>query len=231
MNLPNGRTPRSLDEIVERCLDDLAAGRVTVEDCLARWPEHRDDLEPLLRAATALTGLSVEQPRPNPARRAAFMAELQRTPQQPRRRLRVPSAGSLWPAAWSGGGMMPALMRGAVVGVPAAAIALIALLFATATSPTTASAATLTVFAGQVEQQVDGTWVPLGDGASIAAGATIRTASGSRALVTFPDGSTASVDHSTELTFLRIEVSDRRQIEIAQATGRIWNDVVPDHRH
>jgi len=223
MSLPNGRTPHTLDDIVERCIDDLAAGRATVDECLARWPEQRDELEPLLRAASAFAGVAVEEPRPDPARRAAFMAELRRTPQQsPRRRL--PSMGSLWPAGW--GGAMPLLMRGAVVGVPAAAIAVLAILFAVATTPTMASAATLTVFAGQVEQRVDGAWVPLTDGASLTEGVTIRTDGASRALVTFPDGSTAAVDHSTEVTFLRIAMNGQRHVEIAQATGRIWNDVV-----
>src|SRR5262245_53354466 len=48
-----------LPDILEECLGRLSAG-VSVEECLASFPEQRGDLEQPLRAAAQLSGL----PRP-----------------------------------------------------------------------------------------------------------------------------------------------------------------------
>src|SRR5690606_27427589 len=93
-----------------------------------------------------------------------------------------------------------------------------------------ASAATLTVFVGQVEQRIDGVWQPLTDGAEIREGLEIRTLEGGHALLTFPDGSTASLAQGTQVVLSRLSVHSDRRIEIEQATGRLWNDVVPISR-
>ncbi|MEX2375942.1 MAG: FecR family protein [Dehalococcoidia bacterium] len=210
----------SLEEIIDSCLDDLVMERATVEECLDRYPTHREALEPVLRTAIAFGGMQVEQVvQADPERRAAFMSMLQETPQE-RPRFRLPSF------SFPGGGSV-SLWRGALVGVPAAALALLAVIFATTTSPSTASAATLTVFAGTVEQQDGTAWVPIEDGASVVEGTQLRTGSSSRALVTFPDGSTATFDSSTEVVLHRIVVGHTRDIEIVQSSGRIWNDVIP----
>ena len=51
-----------LDQILEECLQDVHHGRATVADCLARYPEHRSDLEPLLTLAVALYQLPTPTP-------------------------------------------------------------------------------------------------------------------------------------------------------------------------
>lgn len=217
---PADRHRLSLEEVLDLCLDDLAMERATVDECLERYPAHREALEPVLRTAIAFNGIPVEEvPQPNPEQRAAFMSALRETPQA-RPRFRLPAlslrgrnTGRLW--------------RGALVGIPATAIALLAIIFATTTNPSTASAATLTVFAGNVERQDGDAWVPIEDGAPVTEGTTLRTGSRSRALITFPDGSTATFDAATEITLRRIVVEDTRQIEIAQSSGRVWNDVRP----
>lgn len=211
----------ALEEVVDLCLDDILMEVASIEDCLDRYPEHREALEPILRTAMAFSELPMAAATTDPARRVTFMTALQETPQDARRR-RLPSMGL--PA---GGGTWAGLWRGALLGVPAAALALVALLVVSTSNPGVASAATLTVFAGQVEQQVDGEWILAIDGASMPEGTILRTGSASRALVTFPDGSTATVDASTEVTLRRIAVGSTRTIEIDQASGRMWNDVVP----
>ena len=45
---------RDLDQILDDCLERLATG-ATVEDCVARYPEDRDELAPLLQVAAATT--------------------------------------------------------------------------------------------------------------------------------------------------------------------------------
>ena len=205
-----------LADLLDRFLEQILAGDATIEECLAEAPEYRAELEPLLRAAADVTAIPVPAMRaPDPARRAAFMAELRTTPQQGPR-FRLPSLPSF---------NLPVL-RFAAVGVPAAVVALVALAFVWSSSPSTASAATLTVFAGQVERQVEGRWEPLEDGATLQEGVTIRTGEGSFAMLTFPDGSTATVDASTELGLDHVAVNGDRQIGLRQESGRVWNDVV-----
>ena len=52
------------DTVLDDCLDLLRAG-TSLEDCLTRYPEHADDLRPLLSLASAVRG--VPTPRPDAA--------------------------------------------------------------------------------------------------------------------------------------------------------------------
>ena len=228
---PDAR-PGELDAVLDRCLDDLVAGRATVEQCLARWPALAAELRPALEAATAMRAVprGPERP-PDPAQRAAFLAALSETPQQrphrlPRPRLpRVALPGLTLPSLPTG-----ALTRAAAVAAPAAVIALVAFALTLAGGGSPAAASTLTVFGGEVEQLADGEWVPVADGAALEPGAQLRTGAEGRALLTFVDGSTAAFDPGTELTIETVELNGARRIALAQQSGRLWNDVAPDGR-
>ena len=41
----------SFEQLLDACIDDIAAGRRTVAECLERWPQHAGRLRPLLEAA------------------------------------------------------------------------------------------------------------------------------------------------------------------------------------
>ncbi len=43
-----------LDVILDRCLEDIRTRRATADECLARFPEHAEQLAPLLKAALAI---------------------------------------------------------------------------------------------------------------------------------------------------------------------------------
>lgn len=214
-------TQQHLPVIIDECIEDVLLGVSTVEECLDRWPDHRDQIEPLLRAAIAVSGIPVADVQPDPARRAAFMAALRATPQEsPRRGLRLPTLPDF--------GLGASALRFASVASAAAVIAIVAVaLVWTGGGSSTASAATLTVFTGQVEEQIDGAWRRVEDGAAVRQGAVIRTSSESLAMVTFPDGSTATLDGATQLAFEEILVNGSREIRLRQDSGRVWNDVVP----
>lgn len=218
-------TTPDLASVIDECLEDVLAGVSTVERCLERHTEHREELEPLLRAAVAVSAIPLpEVGRPDAARRAAFMAELRATPQESAG-FRLPGLPSL--PSFGSLGLGSSLLRFAAVAAPAAVIALLAIAVVWNSNPGTASATTLTVFAGSVEQQLDGEWAPLADGAILDEGVTIRTGDASFAMVTFPEGSTATIDAATQITFERVNVNGVRQINLIQQSGRIWNDVVP----
>ena len=63
-----------IDEILEQCLTDLLSGASTLEECLARHPEHAAQLEPLLRSAVRVGRSS--KVRPSPAFKARTRANL-----------------------------------------------------------------------------------------------------------------------------------------------------------
>ena len=50
------------EEVLSRCIDEVLSGRSTVEDCLLRYPELRNELRPLLEIA-----LSIQPPKVAPS--------------------------------------------------------------------------------------------------------------------------------------------------------------------
>jgi len=54
----------NVDDILEQCLTELLTGASTVEECLARYPEHTAQLEPLLRTAARVEMGSRVHPSP-----------------------------------------------------------------------------------------------------------------------------------------------------------------------
>lgn len=205
-----------IEEIVDRCIGDIRAGRMTVEECLLRYPHDRVALEPVLRAAAVMSTLprGEQTAMPDPHARAAFMVALRETPQQRRRRFRVPLVAMFGPGAFR------------VVG-PAFALAALAVALVLGGGATPAAASTLTIFDGEV-QRLDGVeWRSMNDGAGVEAGVRVRTSSAGHALITFPDGSTVALDPQTELTIETLAMSPRR-IEVRQQSGRLWHDIVHD---
>lgn len=206
-----------IKEIVDRCIGDIRAGRMTVEECLLRYPRDRVALEPVLRAAAAISTLprGEQTATPDTHTRAAFMAALRETPQQRRRRFRVPSLVAIFG---------PGAFR--VVG-PAFALAALAVALVLGGGTTPAAASTLTIFDGEV-QRLDGVeWRSMNDGDGVEAGVRVRTSGAGYALITFPDGSTVALDPQTELTIETLAMSPRR-IEVRQQSGRLWHDIVHD---
>ncbi len=53
-----------IEAILDQCLEDIQLGRCTIAECLARYPEHAKELEPLLQAAVALNQAPDAQPSP-----------------------------------------------------------------------------------------------------------------------------------------------------------------------
>ena len=68
----------SLANILDVCLEDIQSGAATIEDCLARYPEHAPELEPLLEMAVFLERAA--PPKPAPAFKAALRRQLMDAP-------------------------------------------------------------------------------------------------------------------------------------------------------
>jgi ferric-dicitrate binding protein FerR (iron transport regulator) len=202
---------------LDAALDALAAG-ASVDECLADWPEQRVAIEPALRAAAEARALRIAAPLPDPAARAAFMAQLHATPQQPRSRLDGLVRGAA--RAFAG------LGRRGLVLAPAAAVVAAALFVTLGPGAPPAEASTLTVFAGGVERASGSGWEPLADSAQLRAGTRLRTSTDGRAVLTLEDGSTVSLEPDTELTIEQLRTTgDTREVVLRLARGRLWNDV------
>jgi hypothetical protein len=92
-----------------------------------------------------------------------------------------------------------------------------------------AGTATLTILAGQVQvQPPTGAFAAARDGQTVAVGSRVRTGAGSRAVLTFFDGSTATLDPDTEISLDRIESSGNQGgllTGVGLAVGRVWAQV------
>ena len=66
------RKSREFDNVLDECLERLLAKGGTVEQCLRSFPEHADELEPLLETALAAKKASAIQPRPEFRDRARY---------------------------------------------------------------------------------------------------------------------------------------------------------------
>jgi hypothetical protein len=90
---------------------------------------------------------------------------------------------------------------------------------------TVATAATLTVLGGGVELlRPDGRRAAASSGTSLLAGDRILTPTGSRALVTFLDGTTVTVEPSSDVTVREMDVGgrERSRIQIFITAGTVW---------
>jgi hypothetical protein len=56
---------RKSEDILAECIDDIRAGKASVEDCLNRYPSTREQLEPLLRIALEIRELPDVKPSPS----------------------------------------------------------------------------------------------------------------------------------------------------------------------
>ena len=206
---------------LDACIDDIAAGRRTIDGCLAAWPQFAERLRPLLESAGEMRSLPrAATSAPDAARRASFMRALHATPQQ------TPRRSILATIASAPGRAMRAVQRTGLVLAPAAAIAALAIVIVLTRDAPTASAATLTLFSGGVERQLaSGEWQPLEDGALIREGDRVRTTADGQALITFADGSTAGLDPGTEITLLQARLNGAAEIDLRQFGGRLWNQV------
>ena len=63
---------REFDNALNDCLERLLVNGETIEQCLASYPEHAAELEPLTQTAVATQQASAIQPRPEFKARARY---------------------------------------------------------------------------------------------------------------------------------------------------------------
>ncbi len=205
-----------LDSVLDECIARLRAG-ATVDECLAAYPSWRADLERLLFAA-ARVGASAPPDLSDDARMRGWA------------RLTAAMGSARSPAGRLDGG---GRSWGRLLLVPALAAAIALGLFfgyGTSRAPDSAEAATiLTVLQGDVKVETLVGVVVARSGMQLRPGDRIVTSVGARAVLTFLDGSTVTLDGDTAV-LIRSVVDARGQVRVNlnQARGNTWTYLPPN---
>jgi hypothetical protein len=212
-------------EILDRCLDRIRGGE-TVEQCLADYPDHRLELEPLLETARTLStamgvSSSAEFRRTSPAR---LMSRIRsESVQSNQGREKTFDLSRLWHSL-----AFKTL-------VPVTLVVLVALIVWVALpvfTPSTVSAAefTLSILSGsaEIKSADSSTWLTGNDGMNLKIGSHVRTPVDSSALLTFFDGSTTKLDPGADVLVSRSEYVNQRSsfIILEQQSGETWSYVL-----
>ena len=94
-----------------------------------------------------------------------------------------------------------------------------------AQAPTVSTAATLTVLGGAVDLlRADGSRAAVASGTSLSVGDRILTGADGRALITFLDGTTVTVEPRSEIVVRELEVGgrERSSIQVLITAGTVW---------
>jgi hypothetical protein len=207
-------SPRSteLDEALDNSLALLERGR-TPEDCLARFPEHVEELRPLLEVAVQIRRVPV--PTPSPTRSAdGKQRMLEALAQKKAARPTLGAQLRAWISTLLEGGAeqgvdVQRLLRSAAVA--AAVVVLIAVSVVAVGSWRTMMVrqeAVLEPEGGLVEVLPSGadTWLPVSEDVPVKAGDRIRTGAEGFAELTFFDGSVTELRPMAELGIDRMAV-------------------------
>ena len=234
-------TKQPLNDVLNECLTLLERDQVTLEECLARYPQQAADLRPLLEIAHEIS--RVARPTPSPAAFAAGKQRMLQALAEKKRRQPSPlSRRRAWIAALFGEreGKPTARRRAPAFQVAlAAALALLlvsgGLFLRSWLGTTVAWTATLEAMSGGVEVRPAGseTWLPASPAQRLELGDRIRTGPLSTARLVFFDDSTTDLEAETEITIA--QMMSRRDghgkvITLYQRLGRSHNYVqrLPD---
>ncbi len=229
----------NVDNILEECVEEVLAGRSTVDECLAAYPQYADALRPLLQAAVEIEALDRLEASP-----VAFQAgkRLMMEAVAQKGRDRATSAAGLSQSIrrylsflQPTGSAGAKLAKLALVGALGAATVLVWLGVAGlllrswygAVVPQTCVVADASGIA-QVQSSPGGAWQPLATGWVLESGHRIRTGNPANVTVRFFDGSTTSLGADSELLIAQVGArrdSSGRVVVVQQVAGTTHNRV------
>ncbi|MEE9399244.1 MAG: FecR domain-containing protein, partial [Dehalococcoidales bacterium] len=227
-----------LSGILDECIEQIHRGE-KIESCLSQYPQLREQLEPLLKTAQAVSAL----PRVLPsdefrmAAKARLMARIRQESFEGKRAKPEPRTTLLGELALSWQRIWQAFVGAKKVAVPVTlafilllAVGTFSALNALSPTPALASQCTLTVLSGSVEVQKPGSGhsQPGADGMTLGAGTRVKTAPDSYALLTFFEGSTFKLEPSSDVEIQQIEFTEGQPttIVLKQWLGKTWSRVV-----
>jgi uncharacterized repeat protein (TIGR02543 family) len=228
-----------LSEALEDCLSQIRRG-VAIEACVARYPDLREELRPLLLVARSIS--TVPKVSPSSEFRTASRERLVKRISEPHARAENRALkpepispglpGKIWRELMNtlrGPRLLYAPVALAFVFIMAIAIAIPVSQMASAPAAL-ASQCTISVLGGSAEVQSPGSdsWQPATDGAVLEAGGRVKTGPDSSALLTFFEGSTIKLEPGADVQIQTIQTADGGggEIVLKQWIGRTWSRVV-----
>ena len=231
-----GRGSIGLNDALDRSLALLERGR-TPEDCLDRFPEHAEDLQPLLEVAAQIR--RVPMPTPAPTRGANGKQRMLEALAQKKAgrggleaRLRDWLDALFEGSAQTGFDVQRLLRSTAVAAAVVVLIAVGAVAIRSWRGMTVQQEAVLTSQDGLVEVLPAGadTWVLVSEPMLVQAGDRIRTGAEGSAQLTFFDGSITALRPEAELSIARMasrRSGGEKVIVLHQWLGEAYNQVQP----
>jgi hypothetical protein len=229
----------SLNEVLDKSLTLLKTEQATIEECLARYPEHADNLRPLL--ALALDVSRLPTPKASAASFSAGERRMLAALAGKKRRRQSPSILQTLSDRVSdllSGARQTAQWRTLALqwGVPAA-LALIlviagVLILQTPPDATAPRTAMLDQVSGEIAiQSSDGESRQLTPvGTQVKAGDQISTGSLSSVTLNLTDGSTIALESETKITIVQLDVNQdggSQTVVLRQEVGRTYYHVEP----
>ncbi|MFC2004767.1 FecR domain-containing protein [Chloroflexota bacterium] len=225
-----------LNKILDDCIEQVMEGE-TIEAALAKYPDMREKLEPLLRTALSVSSIPKVKPSPEFVKmskvrlmRLIRQQSIQTSIAKTGKRVLVPNRlaiaiHSLW-QNYISAKKLAILVTSALLLVSVASVGQFVFLKPT---PAMASTCVLSILSGSVRIQNPGldTYQEGFDGMTLNTGTQIETASDSHALLTFFEGSTIKLEPNTSLEIQQVEYSDEQptMIILKQWLGRTWSRV------
>jgi hypothetical protein len=233
-----------MTEDLSRALDDCLAlmwRGAGIETCMTRYPHLWGQLEPLLETAIEVSTSPKIAPTGEYRRtsRARLLSRIREEAVHGREERTGRVARPMGGFGAVLGTLAEAILPSRGLSVPMASALLVALavllvvysVFSFLPGDTTlGSQCTVSVLSGHVEFQSPGSdiWTDADDGMTLEAGARVKTAADSNAMLTFFEGSSVKLEPGTDVQVERIVREEGKSTEIVlkQWLGRTWNRVV-----
>ncbi len=228
----------NLARVLEECIARLRQGE-SVEDCLAKYPEMRSQIEPrlnMVHSVYCLPGVSPSD-KFQSAARARLMSRIRQQPAQEREAKPKPRTTIIDGLKVVSQKIWQPVLQAKKVAIPVTvavivilAVVLSGMPYFTSPAPALASQSTLSILSGTVEIQGPGDDKSRrgSDGDVLDAGTRVKTDSDSHALLTFFEGSTIKLEPNTFVEIQKVELTDGQPatIVLTQWLGRTWSRVV-----
>jgi hypothetical protein len=231
---------RYLNEALDKSLAALGSEQATIEECLARYPEHAADLRPLLEVALEI--IRVPTPKASPAALATGKQGMLSALTEKKRRQSAPGlfrryAGQIADLFAGREGYFrrqrsPALRWALATAAILVLLVVTGLILRPWPETRIAQVATLGQVRGLVEvRSADGdAWQTVSPGERVKAGSQLRTGPLADTTLTFFDGSTTVLEPETEIAIVQLDTRQDgggKAIVLRQQVGQTYSHVQP----
>jgi len=227
-----------LSKAFSECLARIIRGEA-VNSCMAEYPKLRQQLVPLLYTALSISTIPKVSPSDDFRKlsKGRLLARLQERSIQAEKSREAKIASSRLGILYRG--LESAITNMSKVAVPITLLLILVLqcfslfgmpnFISLSPAPALASHCTLSTLAGNVQLQIpdSSTWEEAKNGMTVKVGSRVKTDQNSQAMLTFFNGTTLTIEPSTDLEVERVECGENQPtvIVLKQWLGKTWSRV------